>query len=217
MKERKALACRKCSAPLSSIERFCPACGATRFLTSQESRELGRRSTGELAMKAERKPPVPLYNPRAAIWWSVLLSPAFGATLHALNWKAMGEPLRFRFSIFWAAGSLLLFAVYPALRSIDVAEIPATNWSRIVTVAYILLWYVSAGRQQIAQVKDEYGSDYPRRSWWKAFLAVAGVLAAVLAMAFLMGAMASRPLNLPHHPAEATRIDSTTPKAHLSP
>lgn len=34
---------------------------------------------------------LPLWNPRAATWWGLLLSPAFSAYIHMRNWQALGQ------------------------------------------------------------------------------------------------------------------------------
>lgn len=192
MKKDKLLTCRSCKTPLRKADRFCPECGTARLLTREESAELCRRNLVDLAMKAEGYRGVSLWNPRAAAWWSVLLTPAFGATIHALNWKAMGEQMRYRFSLFWAMGSLSLFAIYPALRSVGVTDGVANNWTRIVTVSYLVLWYALSGRLQVAEVKAAYGGEYPRRSWIKAFVATAGAIVALLLVITILGALASR-------------------------
>ncbi|MDK4687806.1 hypothetical protein [Kingella negevensis] len=44
----------------------------------------------------------PLWNPNAAANWSLLLGTAFGAVLHALKWKALGEEKLAKENWIWA-------------------------------------------------------------------------------------------------------------------
>ena len=53
-----------------------------------------------------------LWNPNAAANWSLLFTPAFGAYLHAQNWRAMGEQDRASASMRWLFVGLALLAVY---------------------------------------------------------------------------------------------------------
>ena len=107
-----------------------------------------------------------LWNPNAAASWSLLFSPVFGATLHMLNARAMGDEDHARQS----------------------------KWALIVLLVILLLgWYFAIGRKQVEAVKQQYGSDYPRKSWLKplalAVLGVAVYLAYAVVVAFLIASI----------------------------
>ena len=97
----------------------------------------------------------PMWNPNAAANWSLLLSPAFGAYLHMLNWRALGESGKAAAARVWFAIGLVLPVVY------------AVTGLGIVALLYLLLWYFVSARGQAKYVKSRFGDSYPRRSWGK--------------------------------------------------
>src|SRR5689334_11037068 len=86
-----------------------------------------------------------LWNPRAAAAWSLMFSPTFGAILHMLNWRALGDEARARVSRNWAIGVL---AVNLAM---GVASVFAPDGggfdrlSRFFGLAVLLVWYAQNG------------------------------------------------------------------------
>jgi len=54
-----------------------------------------------------------LWNPNAAAMWSLLLSPAFGAYLHAANWRSLGNQHRAAANMgwFWLTVGVLVFSL----------------------------------------------------------------------------------------------------------
>jgi hypothetical protein len=132
-----------------------------------------------------------LWNPAAAAAWSLLFSPAFGAMLHMLNWRALGNAEKEAAAKSWFIASLVVFAMFtvcalmlPQGGAFDV-KIHA------VGLGYLLVWYLSTGRVQVRFVKARYGSEYQRKAWRKplavALSAVLAYLIAILAMAFVFG------------------------------
>lgn len=97
-----------------------------------------------------------LWNPNAAALWSLLFSPIFGAWLHAKNWKALGDDQK-------AMMSMLVVAIGFIL--IGIAAFVQPTWIKGAGGGYLVAWYVVLGRQQIDQVKERFGNDYPRRGW----------------------------------------------------
>jgi hypothetical protein len=126
-----------------------------------------------------------LWNPNAAALWSLLFLPVFGATLHMLNARAMGDKDQIRQSQ-WAL--IILLVIFLLLPLVALFFNPKNN-----TFGLILLlgWYFAIGRRQVEAVKQKYGSNYPRRPWFKPLaLAVLGMVA-YLAYAFIVGFMTS--------------------------
>lgn len=116
-----------------------------------------------------------LWNPKAAAAWGFLFfSPAFGAWLHALNWREIGDPKRARANMIWVWVTLgyLLFNAGTLLvtlpESVDVL-------ARVSGMLFWLAWYWSQGRVQVDYVKS-IGDDYERKGWARP------VFAAVLAV-----------------------------------
>ena len=103
-----------------------------------------------------------IWNPNAAINWSLLLSPAFGAYIHALNWRKLGEEGRAKTAMIW---------FYVILGLLIVTFLAAINEGTAspgsVSFGLLLIWYFFAGKVQAKYVKEKFGSDYARLSWYK--------------------------------------------------
>jgi hypothetical protein len=99
-----------------------------------------------------------IWNPNAAVNWSILFTPLFGAWLHAKNWTALGELDRARKSMRWVYFSGMFILASPFLP--DKAAAVIGFW-------LLLVWYSSSGRQQARYVKERLGPDYSRNGWAK--------------------------------------------------
>lgn len=125
-----------------------------------------------------------------------MLSPIFGAFLHASNWKAMGRPDRAVGSLLWGWGFFVfliinaLLAIVPMLPGV---EIIVDNGLQLVGGAMLLGWTLTQGWPQVTFVKDNFGNNYVRKKW--ALPLVAGTMAfgLYLAMVFALVTAASRP------------------------
>jgi len=113
---------------------------------------------------------IALWNPNAAALWSIIFTPLFGAYIHALNWRALGDDERERASMTWVVGAaafLLLFllieVVVPNSRAGDEA-------SRTIEFVFLVVWYFVAARGQVKVIQARYGNDYARQSWKKPLL-----------------------------------------------
>ncbi len=121
-----------------------------------------------------------LWNPSAAANWSILLSPIFGAWLHAKNWIVLGEVERSRKSMRWVY-SYAIFLVASLFLPERIGP-GAAFW-------ILIIWYFLSGRPQAKYVKERFGENYTRKGWWKplgtvlllifALIGVAGVLLAL--------------------------------------
>ncbi|OAM30022.1 MULTISPECIES: hypothetical protein [Eikenella] len=111
-----------------------------------------------------------LWNPNAAACWSLLFSPIFGAALHMLNARALGDQELEKLNKAFIWGMLAVVAIaIPIFVIFDIG----TN---VLGLALLGAWYGGVGRKQVAQVKDEFGTDYPRKSWGKPiFFGILGV------------------------------------------
>ncbi|WP_309723143.1 hypothetical protein [Armatimonas sp.] len=111
-----------------------------------------------------------LWNPRAAIGWSLLLSPAFGAYLHAANWQALNEPQRAseNKSWFWVSIVFTILALLteflPNPRILDALF-------RLVGLCLFIAWYRSQARHQVTHFRDVLENCYTKKRWGRALLA----------------------------------------------
>lgn len=128
-----------------------------------------------------------LWNPNAAASWSLLFSPVFGATLHMLNARAMGDEDHARQSKWALIILLVIFLLIP------LATLFFNLQNNTFGLILLLGWYFAIGRRQVETVKQQYGSDYPRKSWLKplalAVLGVAVYLAYAVVVAFLIASI----------------------------
>jgi uncharacterized protein YhhL (DUF1145 family) len=172
--------CTSCGKHISDRVAACPFCRAARS-------DGGLPAGGALSSAA---PPRPIWNPNAACNWSLLLSPAFGAYIHALNWMTLNEPARARSAKAWFYVSLLMTGIFGLLSVVGVDK----QALRYLALLYLVIWYFAAGRPQARYVKERYGTDYPRRPWGKPLvIAVAAfvaffILVLVLVVMTLVGA-----------------------------
>lgn len=145
-------------------------------------------NTDKVTIAALTSPPI--WNPNAAANWCLLFTPAFGAYLHALNWRALDEPEKAAASLRWfyAGIGLLVFYVAAAVVFNDKLSDVLT---RLVGFVFLLTWYFTSARTQAKYVKQKFGSEYNRRPWGKALgLAVASLLA-YFAFAIVVGVAAA--------------------------
>jgi small-conductance mechanosensitive channel len=111
-----------------------------------------------------------IWNPNAAANWSLLFSPAFGAFLHMLNWRALGEPEKAASAKNWFIASLVMLVVY-VLVTLSLADTKAADGAtRGLGLAYLFVWYFAVARGQANYVKDRFGKAYPRKGWGKPLL-----------------------------------------------
>ncbi|MDA1165700.1 MAG: hypothetical protein O3B13_21595 [Planctomycetota bacterium] len=96
-----------------------------------------------------------LWNPNAAGFWSLLLSPVFGAWLHAKNWKSLNEPEKSKRSLYWVYGSVAVFVVSFLLPS---------GLSNLIWTALVVSWWLGSGNEQHRYVNEHY-PDYRKKRW----------------------------------------------------
>ena len=128
-----------------------------------------------------------LWNPNAAANWSLLFSPAFGAYLHMLNWRALGDEGKARTSKIFVVCTVSLWVVTLLLGMIAPDSPVMDVLSRVMGLGLLIGWYVTLGRAQAKVVLGRYGKTDPRRGWLKPL--GYGVLAvlAFFALGFAVG------------------------------
>jgi hypothetical protein len=124
----------------------------------------------------------PMWNPNAAASWSLLFTPAFGAFLHMLNWRALGDQEKAGAAKTWFIVSMGMLALYLLL-----AVLVPNFDMRFVGFGYLLAWYFAAARSQAQYVKDKFGNDYPRNGWGLPLLLGIGGIFAYIVIAVIIG------------------------------
>ncbi len=108
---------------------------------------------------------IKLWNPNAAGLWSFLLSPIFGAWLHALNWKSLGQPDKAKICFYWVYSSIAFeFARY------FLPDIVAY----IGFVVLLVAWWLQSGKEQYKYVKENV-PNYQKKKWATP-LSIAGLI-----------------------------------------
>jgi hypothetical protein len=123
------------------------------------------RDTEPAELAGDRKPA--LWNPNAAASWSLIFTPAFGAYLHMLNWRALGDSQRAAASKIWVYVSLGMLVLFMVLAGVLPESKGVDGITRAVGFALLLSWYFQSAKVQVKLVKEEFGKDYPRKGWGK--------------------------------------------------
>jgi len=173
--------CQKCGESLQSDAKFCVKCGAP---TIKPAIELSKSDSTPNVTTREANA---IWNPNAASNWSIIFTPAFGSYLHALNWRTLGKEERAKSAMGWFYFSLAMLVVYILMGVLMADDETADVAARGLGFLYLIIWYFSAGKAQAKYVKNELGSDYPRRSWGKPLLIGIAAIACYFALAVALG------------------------------
>jgi hypothetical protein len=135
--------CSQCGTELQTKARFCQECGQS-FAS-------------------------PIWNPHAAVNWSVFLSPAFGSYLQMRNWKTLGEPEKAASVERWLYVSLGVWVVHVLIAWYMAVEV-AVKMSGPLNILFLFAWYFASGKKQCKYVEAKFGSRYTRKPWGMALL-----------------------------------------------
>ena len=120
--------------------------------------------------ESEQMPPK-LWNPKIVANLSVLLTPIFGAYLHAKNWKTLGETQQASNSMKWFWGYIAFFCVFMSAgyvfdgcHSMDCNYGAITEIGSVFWWALFLIWRLTSARDQIRYVEEKYSNVYVHRS-----------------------------------------------------
>ena len=139
----------------------------------------------QAAVTLETQPVI--WNPNAAANWCLLFTPAFGAYLNMLNWRALGESEREETSRKWFYLSIALLVFYVLLALLMGNEKASEGISRLIAFVFLLTWYISSGRPQVKYVKERFGTDYTRKPWGKALGYALGGIFGYFLLSFVVG------------------------------
>jgi hypothetical protein len=132
-----------------------------------------------------------LWNPTAAGSWSILFSPIFGAYLHMLNWRALGQPEKAAASKKWFVGSIA-FIVAITVAAIFMPESKGFEvLARLGGLVLLIVWYYTIGKSQQTYVASRFGKQYPRRGWAVPLLCALGIFVGVMVAVFVVALIAA--------------------------
>jgi hypothetical protein len=89
----------------------------------------------------ENRPPLKLWNPQAAVSWSLLLSPIFGAYIHAKNWSEIGELDEARRSKMWVYGGIIWAGLLAALACVPTITVRDTS---PLGAIWLSVWFLTS-------------------------------------------------------------------------
>jgi hypothetical protein len=118
---------------------------------------------GEEAMPTSTPPdrPLALWNPKAAAYWSLLFTPAFGAFLHAQNADVMGRVKEARANRVWFYISI----AYVGLAFVSIFIPIPEGLVGLTSIGVLFGWYLSLATKQVKYVKAVWRDGYERRQW----------------------------------------------------
>ena len=150
---------------------YCIACGADNLESSARCIRCGH-GLSTLRTDKYESPAVPsssavLWNPDVAALLSIPFSPIFGAIIHALNWRRLGESRRAAMAWLWAVFILLAFvgvALYGEVAHLNEGAIDA--YLRFTQMIILPLWYFATARAQGKFVAKQLRGEYFRKGWF---------------------------------------------------
>ncbi|MBO5658699.1 MAG: hypothetical protein J6S08_04610 [Duodenibacillus sp.] len=125
-----------------------------------------------------------LFNPTAAVVLSLVFTPMFGAFLHGLNWRELGDDESAARSMGWVRGTFIAFVLYlvvdPFLQSMAFAR----YLMMAMLVGFWFSWALSLGFRQVRFVREFVKDNYEPQRLGKAIMLGAFGWVAFSALAF---------------------------------
>lgn len=129
-----------------------------------------------------------IWNPIAAACWSLLFTPAFGAYVHMVNWKALGELKKANTAKKWF-GFYMIFLAIQSIYLLSSVGSPVNGYQtifRAISFGILVSWYLLSGHKQTTFIKDRFNGVYLKKSWkWPLFFAILSFLAYLLIFVLL--------------------------------
>lgn len=153
---------------------YCIGCGAENIEGSAHCIRCGlglktiRTDTYE---KAAAEPLSPkLWNPDMAAFLSWILTPVFGAIIHALNWHSLDQPRKAYISWGWAVLTFLgLIAISVYFQNKFGDGKTSDRLSGVASFAVLVVWYFSFGRSQSKFIARQLNGKYTKAGWFNVF------------------------------------------------
>ncbi len=145
----------------------CEKCGADNLETAITCIKCGNSILGALTVEKPKPDSMTLWSPdKAALFSWFLFTPIFGAIIHAINWKKLGENEKAKYSwecaiaIFIILNIASAFAVSEQYSYDDTYKLMA-----LIHIPITLLWYFTFGRSQSKYVMNKFKNGYTKNSW----------------------------------------------------
>ena len=122
----------------------------------------------------------PLWNPKVAMIWSILLNVVFGAILHAKNWEVLGEKKLAQQNYYFALFACIAMSLL-ALTDVAVGSLG-------VNIGLTIAWYHIMGKKQVLFFAENFNDDYEKRGW---LLPIVLCLVGIFVWAFVITLLAS--------------------------
>lgn len=168
--------CTNCGVAVEKAALFCATCGKKVPAPTQSV---------EIEPELPSRPRV--WNPKAAVAWSVVFTPAFGACLVAANWKAIGRTDEYRLSLVWLAASIVVLLSYPILGGMYPEGYSIEVKTRGFGIIYLFVWYFASARAQVRFLSILERAHYETRSWTLPLFAAASAAIVYFFMSFGIG------------------------------
>jgi hypothetical protein len=145
----------------------CEKCGADNLETAITCIKCGDSILGASKVSKPKPDSTTLWSPdKAALFSWFLFTPIFGAIIHALNWKKLGENKKAKYSWFWAIGVFLVFNIAGAFaQAKDYNPHDINMLLGLIHLPITLLWYFTSGRPQSKYVFNKFKNGYTKNSW----------------------------------------------------
>lgn len=111
-----------------------------------------------------------LWSPDKAAFFSIFLSPIFGAIIHALNWHKLDQKSNAIRSWLWAVAIFIIFnavAIYGYLHQYNDDEV--LKLVQLTQIIIILAWYFLSARTQSKYIVEKFKDGYTKNSWFSPF------------------------------------------------
>lgn len=155
--------CTQCGQQNTNSTNFCGSCG-------NKLESVNIESPPSTQLKKEVQQPeikqVELWNPNAAVYWSLLFTPIFGSYLQMKNWQALGNATETRNAKNWLIFSVIFISLIH-LGSLFIWNESDTVdiFMRVVVILHLVIWFRTFARTQLEYVKEKLLNQYKKKAW----------------------------------------------------
>ncbi len=164
---------------------YCIGCGAQNIEGSGHCVRCGldlktiRTDTYETAAAESLSPK--LWNPDMAAFLSWILTPVFGAIIHALNWHSLDQPRKAYISWGWAIFNFLgLTAISIYFQSKFGDGKTSERLLGLASLTTLFVWYFSFGRSQSKFIARQLNGKYTKAGWLNVLCIITIIVSSVL-------------------------------------
>lgn len=130
-----------------------------------------------------------LWNPTAANFLGLLLSPAFSAYVHMRNWRVIGDLEKTAQARTWFIALAAYFCTTGVLTVVGRMRHEALAPPAAINLLLIALWCAREGREQNRFLRTYKGGAYVRRPWTGVIVAAFGIQVALCLLVLLVAGL----------------------------